>query len=340
MTFASASPRTRVSSGHWPRLLAALAAAVSLAACGSSSSASDGDGGAAAWTYTDDVGERIELDRAPERIVTYVGTGAALWDYGIRPVGVVGPLRQEDGSAAPAAGTIDVDTVEAVGDEEVDLEDLAALDPDLIVLQSGPSGLDPWPVTDEQLDEVREIAPVVAARGYGKPVSDVIAGYERLAEALGADLDAPELVEARADLAAASAAFEAAAASKPGLVAMFVAPANDALYVAKTPDFPDLLEFERLGLSIVEAGGRDDYFQSLSWEQAGRHDADLILVDERSFSLQPDELGGFPTWDALPAVGAGQLGSWNAETVFSPQGFAAALERLTETLGTARTDIV
>jgi iron complex transport system substrate-binding protein len=331
---------------HRRAFLLGSAATVLLAACGS-----DDDGDAAAspspggtdgrWTHTDDVGETVELERAPERIAAYIGSAAVLWDFGIRAAGVFGPQRQADGSAAPSTGLVDLDAVTSLGEEEVDLEQLAALRPDLIVLQAGPTGLDTWPITEEQLDEVRSIAPFVAVQAYGAPASDILAAYERLAVALGADVDGPDVGAARDDLAAATAELRDVLAGKDGLVAMFTYADTDGLWVANVANFPDVLEYRRLGLDVVEAGAPDDYFQMLSWEEADRYPVDVILHDERPTSLQPDELAAlYPTWSALPAVRAGQVGRWNAETVLSHRGLAAAVTDLAATLRGARTDVV
>ena len=46
--------------------------------------------------------------------------------------------------------------------------------------------------------------------------------------------------------------------------------------------------------------------RALSWENAGKFTADLILLDNRSTALQPKDLAAKPTWAQLPAVKAGQ----------------------------------
>lgn len=79
----------------------------------------------------------------------------------------------------------------------------------------------------------------------------------------------------------------------------------------------------------------------LSWENADRYPADLILHDGRSYSLQPDVLAAdYPTWATLPAVQAGQIHTWNAETVLSHRGFAEAVAALADTITTTRADVV
>jgi iron complex transport system substrate-binding protein len=323
------------------QFIAGTLAVSMLTACGATDQGSAGDTGRAGWTFTDDRGEKVSLRSRPTRIAAYIGTAAVLWDLGIRPVAVFGPQRRADGSPEPAAGRVDLDSVESVGEEwdGLNLEALATIRPDLVVT-GGLSDDDLWVISADQLDEVQRIAPVVAVQAYDKPASEIITGYERLAVALGADLDAEALQQARADLAAASAAFQEAVASKPGLVAIATYADADGLYVAKVSGFPDLLELRRLGLQLVNAGGRDNYWQELSWEHADRYPADLILHDIRSFSLQPDALASYATWAALPAVRQHQIGPWNAETVLSPQGLATMLAELTTTIRASRADVV
>lgn len=330
------------------RFLLAGAAAGLLTAC-SGSGTGDGAGGASPtsetpqsdWSFTDDRGVAVTLPKPPERVVAYIGTAAVLWDIGVRPIGVFGPQRQEDGTPEPAAGRVDLDAVQSAGDsfEGVDLERLAALKPDLVV-SSLASENTLQVIADEQLAEINRIAPLVTVQGYGKPATEIITGYERLAAALGADLQSAELTQARQTLTTASEALRTAIRAKPGILAIFTYADTDGLYIAKVGDFPDLLEYQRLGLDIVKAGGEDDLYEMLSWENANQYPADLILHDERPFSLQPDDLGEFPTWGTLPAVQAGQVGRWNAETVLSHQGFAAAVARLAEDVGGARADVV
>jgi iron complex transport system substrate-binding protein len=116
---------------------------------------------------------------------------------------------------------------------------------------------------------------------------------------------------------------------------------SEGLSIARPSQFPDLLSFRALGLDLVEPEGGEQYYETLSWEQAGRYPADLVLHDTRAYSLQPEELAAaYPTWAALPAVQAGQVGRWSAEARLSAGGFAAVLEDLTATVTAARDDIV
>jgi iron complex transport system substrate-binding protein len=79
------------------RLLAggvAVVAAATLAACGSSDSggatAAEGSAtpSAGPWSYTDDLGQTVTLDKTPVRIAAYGDAGAALWHFGVTPVAI------------------------------------------------------------------------------------------------------------------------------------------------------------------------------------------------------------------------------------------------------------
>jgi iron-desferrioxamine transport system substrate-binding protein len=319
---------------------AALGALLGLPACGTDaeppSAAAD-----PSWNFTDARGERVQLPRRPERVVAYAGVAAVLWDYGVRPVGVFGPQRRDDGSPDTTVGDIDLATVGSAGEgyESVDYEALAALRPDLVVTgMSGDKAM--WVIADDAVDRVRQIAPLVALDGYGVPAEVLIAGYEQFARLLGADTAAPEPMAARTRLNQATAAARDAVAAKPNLRVLVTYAEPEGLSIARPSQFPDLLSFRALGLDLVEPEGGEQYYESLSWEQAGRYPADLILHDTRAFSLQPDQLAAYPTWAALPAVQAGQVGRWSAEVRLSAQGFAAALEDLTATVTAARDDVV
>jgi iron complex transport system substrate-binding protein len=298
------------------------------------------------WNFTDARGVRVQLPRRPERIVAYVGVAAVLWDYGVRPVGIFGPQRRDDGSPDTTVGNIDLASVTSAGEgyESLDYEALAALRPDLVVTGMTSRNV-MWVIDEDAVDQVTRIAPLVALEGYGVPAEQIIAGYEQFARLLGVDTAAPEPMAARARLNQATAAARAAITAKPNLRVLVTNADPEGLSIARPSQFPDLLSFRALGLDLVEPEGGtensgEQYYETLSWEQAGRYPADLVLHDTRAVSLQPDQLAGYPTWAALPAVQAGQVGRWSAEVRLSAQGFAAALEDLTATVTAAREDVV
>ena len=126
-----ASTRRQFLAGTGTFALAAL-----LGGCGDGET----DGRAAqtdgSWEFTDDRGRKISLPRRPQRIVAQVGAAAALWDFGIRPVGIFGEQKlsfAEGGSANTGVdhrvGNLDLGAVEWVGTTygEFNIEKYAAL---------------------------------------------------------------------------------------------------------------------------------------------------------------------------------------------------------------------
>lgn len=328
------------------------AAAVALAACGggddddADASGGEGSGG---WSFTDGLGETIELERRPERVVAQVGAAVALWDLGVRPVGVFGPQHLADGSPDPALGRLDLDQVTSVGEAygEINLEALAELQPDLIVTASygEPSESNPegtyWYVVPEQADQVREIAPIAVVTVVGRPLDEVLDSWAEMGEALGADLEADDVVAARERFTAASDGLRAAVEEKAGLQALLVSGAEDGMYVSHPQSAPDAWYFTNLGLDIVTPEiDVSEFFELLSWERVDQYPADLLLYDARGQAYTRDQLMAEPTFAALPAAEAGQLAPWRVEAPYSHLTYAQVLEELTTAVRDADPDIV
>jgi iron complex transport system substrate-binding protein len=67
----------------------------------------------------------------------------------------------------------------------------------------------------------------------------------------------------------------------------------------------------------------------VSWENADKYSADLILYDARATALSLDELADIPLWTELPAVQADQLTPWHMEEGVSYKLFTEHIEQLT-----------
>jgi iron complex transport system substrate-binding protein len=310
-----------------------------LVACARSGASAQPSAGA--WSFEDDRGVTASRPSCPQRIVGHVGSAAALWDYGIRVIGTFGPRRRDDGVKNPLLGDVEIDALQSVGDVwgDFDVEKLAALRPDLIVSTTyDPSTL--WYVPANVAERVGQVAPTVGINVVGPPVTEPISRFEALASSLGADLSAPPVVDARRRFERASEALKAAIGEKPGLRALAIGTKRESLHVAKPADYPDLLYFQQLGLEIVAPTNPEPFWQQLSWEQATRYPADLILHDVRPQSLTSAQLAEIPTWNEHPAVKAGQVGAWRVEAAYSHKGFATVLEDLTETVRRCRADVV
>lgn len=290
------------------------------------------------WTFVDGTGEAITLPVMPERVVAYLPLAAALWDYGVRPVGIFGTAARPDGTPEVYAGDVDLESVVNLGETygELDLEGLIQLDPDLFVNDMWADPPDIWGLDDGAKAQLADITPIVQIRYVEQPVTETIANLETLAELLGADLSDPGIVADKAAFAAASAELEQAIAEKPGLkVLVMSGTPEESLYISSPRQSADLLYFQELGLDMVEPESTTDfnYWEELSWEQAGKYPADLFLIDTRQWSATGEQLvEKVPTFAALPAARAGQFGGWDIEYVPSYKGFTPVLQRLTEVI--------
>lgn len=192
---------------------------------------------------------------------------------------------------------------------EIDLEGLAAAKPDLIVTHAYP--VDSAGTLDAakplygfkditQQQAVEEIAPVLALKMAGSATSVVDRTVE-LARALGAN---PTGV---ADYDTARARLKTVSAS--GLTVMAVAAyPTDGVYIAKAVDDPALRSYTELGLTYPDPGGTTYYWETVSWENIGKYQTDVVLYSLRA--MNRDDLLGQATFARLPAAAAGQVFPW------------------------------
>ncbi|WP_370942237.1 ABC transporter substrate-binding protein [Amycolatopsis sp. cg5] len=317
-----------------------LAAAATLGACGGGDKPVDVSSGA--WEFIDDRGQKAVRDQRPARVVAYVSSAAALWDYGVHPVGVFGPQKTADGGKEVQAGNIDLGAVTSIGNawDDFSMEKFAAARADLVI--TGLTGVKPtdlWVLKDDLGPKVQQIAPIVAMSEYKVTLPGVIERYERLAVALGGDSDSAVIKKGREEFQKASDDLKSAIKAKPGLKVLVVSGDKDNLYVCKPDFFADLAYYRDLGLDIVNGEGSADYFETLSWEQAGKHPADLILTDSRTYALSRQQMARFPTWAQLPAVKANQLADWSTEPRFNPVLAAPVVQKLAEVVRGAQAGI-
>ncbi|MET9422336.1 MULTISPECIES: ABC transporter substrate-binding protein [unclassified Streptomyces] len=325
----------------------ALAATGLLAACGDSDkSKGSGNNGSdksasGPWTFTDDRGKKISLPKRPERIVAQSHPAAALWDFGIQPVGLFGPQKTADGKPSPQIGNVDLSKTTSVGTAfgEFQMEKLISLKPDLIVtIAYGPMV---WYIPDDVYKKVEEVAPIAVIQLMGVAVPDAVKRFGELAAALGADPKSAEVEKAKADFEKAAAGVTAAAKAKKGLSVAVVSGTKENFFVADPAFHGDVKYFQQLGLDIVKPAKPEAGFEALSWEEAGRYKADLVLEDARpEGGLTHQQLGAYPTWKGSPAVEAGQVSDWQTETPFTYQRFTKVLNDLATTVSNARSNVV
>ncbi|GLY77604.1 ABC transporter substrate-binding protein [Actinoallomurus iriomotensis] len=309
-----------------------------LAACG-------GNGGARAttsgsWSFTDDRGQKATAKSRPKRVVAYVGTAAALHDFGVgdQLVGVFGPTKLKDGRPDPLAGSLDVNKVTIIGNAygEFNIEKYAALHPDLLVTEMfQPPNL--WFVPDDSKNKILPLAPSIGFTDSHVSLPQPIQRHEQLAAALGADLKAAPVTAAKARFDQAVESVRAAAKANPGIKVLAASGSPDLFYVSDPRVYADLSYFQSLGVDMIVpnkvTGG---FFENLSWENADKYPADIILLDNRTAALQPKDLTAKPSWSKLPAVKAGQITPWLSEARFSYAGCAPVLEAFAKAVRDAK----
>jgi iron complex transport system substrate-binding protein len=292
---------------------------------------------AAEWTYTDGAGKTVALPETPKRIIAHINAAAALIPFGIKPIGVFldGPP-----SVDPAADGLDLDGVAIVGRGwyELDAETILKLEPDLIVTEWWPrEGFYGGAVGDAAIiDRIASIAPIVGP-AQGASVMTMIDDFTALARSLGADTDAPDILADKAMFDAALARFKASVASRPGLTVMAVSPSATGLSVAAPAEFAELSDLAAWGLNFVvpKMDGGSSY-EALSWENANRYPADVILLDDRWGERSRQVMVEQPLAQRLPAVAADQVGDWPAGWIRSYRVYAEQLDELTALIERSR----
>ncbi|MER6444727.1 ABC transporter substrate-binding protein [Streptomyces venezuelae] len=341
-------PKSRTSSFSRRGFIAAggaLGLVAVLAACGGTDSAK-GDGGkdngataSAAWTFKDDLGKDVTTKAQPKNIVAFTGTAAALYDYGVPVKGVFGPTKTADGKADVQAGSLDISKVEILGNvyDEFNVEKYAALQPDLLVTNSWDGSY--WYVPEASKDKILALAPHAAIKVGGDVTLDkALERTADLAKSLGADMNSKKTVDAKARFEAATAKVREATKANPGIKVLVGSGSADLFYASSPETSADLKYFKSLGVEFITPDKLDEggFFESLSWENAGKYKADLVLLDNRTGTLQPEELKAKATWAEMPAVKAGQVTPRVTEPIFSYDKCAQILEDLAKSIQNAK----
>jgi iron complex transport system substrate-binding protein len=293
------------------------------------------------WTYTDVLGNVVTLPARPVRIAANLVTAAALWDLGIRPVAVFDWTASAfpDGGHV-AWGNVDPAAVANIGDVDGNIlpEDLLNVEPDLILtLTFDPS--DPTQtagIAPDLADRIGQVAPVIVVTDMASTAVQL----ERLVQlgtALGADLAAPEIADARASYEAKVSEFEQVAAAKGDLTSLFMNFDADAIYAGGPGGIAELEFLGSLGLVFANADSPEAgaFWETLSAEEAMKYPSDIVYSDVYSSYLTAEDLQAQPVFAAMPAVEAGQVGLWNRDFPVNYAGIEAFLETILETLRTA-----
>jgi len=327
----------------------ALGLGAVLAACGDddAKSGGSGDGTAAAksgpWTFKDDRGETAKADKVPSDIVAFVGVAAALYDYGIVSKGVFGPTKTKDGKADVQAGDMDISKLTILGNEwgQFNIEKYAALAPGVLISTMFDDAGTLWYVPDESKKKILALgAPSVGISVYDRQLTEPLQRMLELAESLGADTTSSRVTAAKKAFEDAAARLRAATKAKPDIKVLAGSASQDLFYVSGSDLSVDLEYFKALGVNLVEpskqakakSGG---WYESLSWENVDKYDADIIMMDNRTSAIQPADITE-ATWKKLPAVKAGQVIARNPEPILSYDKCTPLLTSLTEAIEKAK----
>ncbi|MGW5428480.1 ABC transporter substrate-binding protein [Streptomyces sp. NPDC004059] len=326
----------------------ALGLGAALAACGDDKGKDGGSGTGAQsgksgpWSFKDDRGTTVKLDRVPANIVAFTGVGAALHDYGIQVKGVFGPTTTKDGKADVQAGDMDVSKVTVLGNAwgQFSIEKYASLAPDVLITTMFDGADTLWYVPEESKKKIAQLAPSIGISAYDRQLTRPLQRMWELAESLGADMKAAKVTDAKKRFEAAAARLRAAAKAKPGIKVMAGSASDQLFYVSGSNLSIDLEYFKALGVNLVEppesakkqGGG---WYESLSWENVDKYPADIIMMDDRSSAIQPADITK-PTWKKLPAVKAGQVIARSPEPILSYDKCVPLLTNLAEALEKAK----
>ncbi|MEU2545428.1 ABC transporter substrate-binding protein [Streptomyces roseolus] len=326
----------------------ALGLGAVLAACGDGDKKDAGSASASAksgsWEFKDDRGQTVKTKATPKNIVAFTGTAAALKDFGVEVTGVFGPTYVEDPKTKAKkpdvqAGDLDITKVKVIGNVwgEFNIEEYLKLQPEVLITDMWEKDA-LWYVPEEQKDKILKIAPSVALWAAGKSMPSVLQRHADLAASLGADVNSEQVKKDKARFEAAAERLRKVAQGKKDIKVLIGSGDPNTFYVS-TPVRPtDTLFFQELGINLVVPTKLDPsgWFELLSWENVDKYKADVILLDNRTGTLQPEQLKAKPTWAALPAVKAGQVFPRVTEPVYSYAKCAPLLEDLAAALENAK----
>lgn len=287
------------------------------------------------WSFTDDRGVTASFPEMPTVLVAQTVSAASLWDFGIQVDGVYGPVFLADGTTPdPMLYNVDPSAVINFGDYGAfDIEKLIEIGGQLVIDIDRGGGM--WYLSPDEEELVLLVAHTVAI-STSVPTDTTISRFEELAVALGADPESDLIVEGKARYAAAAEALQTIAAARPDLKVVVMTGGPENVYIVNPETAGDLNVYRSLGVNVTTPENPDpdqlNVFETLSWEQVGNYPADVILWDSR---FSPEGLAPASIWESLPAVAAGQVGTWQSVFPNSWQGFGAVLEELAATLETA-----
>lgn len=270
-------------------------------------------------------GLTVELDRPVERIAMDFYSAAALAPYGIKPVAVYGFGQNES-----PGKSFDQTGVEVVGtDMDLDLEALAATNPDIIIAYGNDDG-DGWTWWEDKLkDQVAALVPFVPVKLSGGTPDSMFAQYAAIAKALGKDTETGQIADQRKEFEAARQRIRDVVADKDWLTVLLANFSSDIVYTAKELGIAKMLADD--GVQLVGAeSGQDSSWAEVSWEMISNYPADVMLIHDASTDYEDS-----PVFKRLLPVKHDQLGAWDDKRAYTYDGYAEWLGELADLLESA-----
>lgn len=312
------------------RQLLALSALApfALVACGNPDSEAAARSGDSGFSYSpegyDDV--TITLDRPVERIAMDFYSAAALAPYGIKPVAVYGFGQNES-----PGKSFDQTGVQVVGtDMELDLEALAATNPDIVIAYGNEKG-DGWTWWEDKLTEqVGSLAPFVPVKLSGGTPDDMFAQYAAIAQALGKDTETGAIAEQRQEFEDARQRIRDIAADREELTVLLANFSREIIYTAKELGVASMLAEDGLHL-VGPDSGADSSWAEVSWEKISDYPSDVMLIHDASADYENN-----PIFKSLLPVEHNQLGTWDDKRAYTYDGYTKWLGELADVLEGAK----
>ncbi|WP_166975138.1 ABC transporter substrate-binding protein [Brevibacterium atlanticum] len=271
-------------------------------------------------------GLTIELDKPAERIAADFYSAAGLAQYGVTPVAVFGFGQNES-----PGKSFDSEGVEVVGtDMELDLEKLAVAEPDILVAYGNEKG-DGWTWWDDKVkNQVTDLVEFVPVRLAQQTPDQMFAQYAAIAKALGKETETGEIAEKRQSYDDARKRVREVAKSKGSLTVLLANFSSELNYTSKSSGIADMLAED--GITLVGPESSDDSsWAEVSWEKMSDYPADVLLVHDASADYEDN-----PVYKRLPAVRAGQLGTWDDKRAYTYDGYAEWLGELADVIEGAK----
>ncbi|SFF79077.1 ABC transporter substrate-binding protein [Blastococcus tunisiensis] len=297
----------------------ALAATLALPACGGGDDEAAGAGSPAASdagfprTVEHAMGS-TEIPERPERVVVLdTGELDSALSLGVTPVGAVTTAVDDEFLSYLAE---DAEGIEVVGTiQEPNLEEIAALEPDLILSNS---------VRHEDIyEQLAQIAPTVFAADLGDTWKE---NFLLDAEALGEEEQARELLDEYEQRAAELGE----AIGDPEATTISPLRFSGGVIRAYQPDSFIGTVLADIGLDQVELDAGRSTFAELSPEQLTTADADILLYSSYGSADESGEAAvvAGPLWPRLTAVAEGRAYAVEDDVFYTGIGLRAATLQL------------